>query len=354
MSETMKAAVYYNNSDIRIEELPVPEINDDEILVKTIACGLCGGETMEWYHIKRSPKVMGHEPGGIIVKAGKNVKDFREGDRVFVNHHVPEFTSHLSLRGHFTRDEAYRKSKLNPGAMCQYFKASASHVANGTYKLPDDMDFETATLLEPWGCVLGGLKVSGIKPADTVAVVGCGFMGQGFIHMAKLLGAGLVFACDFSDWRLEKALSLGASFGINPSKEDSVEKLKSLNSGRRADVVIVTVPLVKVLEQAFALAETGATIHMNSPTPPDQQMPFSPSDFYDRELVFTTKYSADHHDIYQVLRFLIAKRLEPKKVITHRFELEKIAEAFGLLAGGLEKGGESLKSVIYPNGMNAQ
>ena len=351
MSKTMKAAVYYNNSDIRIEDVPIPEINDDEILVKTIACGLCGGETMEWYHIKRSPKVMGHEPCGTIVQAGKNVKDFKEGDLVFVNHHVPQFTSHLSIRGHFTRDETYRKSKLNPGAMCQYFKASAAHVAYGTYKLPDDMDIETATLLEPWGCVLGGLKVSGIQPGDTVAVVGCGFMGQGFIHISRLFGAGLVFACDLSDWRLDKALSLGASFTINPSKEDAVEKLKSLNGGRRADVVIVTVPLVKVLQQAFALAEIGATIHMNSPTPPEELMPFNPSDMYDRELEFTTKYSADHYDIDQLLRLFIAKRLEPKKVITHRFELDEIVKAFDLLAGGLEKGGESLKSIIYPNGI---
>jgi threonine dehydrogenase-like Zn-dependent dehydrogenase len=90
---------------------------------------------------------------------------------------------------------------------------------------------------------------------------------------------------------------------------------------------------------------------MNSPTPPDQLKPFSPSDMYDRELVSTTKYSADHSDIYQLLRFFNAKRLEPKKAITHRFELDGIVEAFDLLAGGLEKGGESLKSIIYPNGI---
>ena len=345
---TMKAAVYYNNRDIRIEEVPVPEISDDEVLIKTIACGLCGGESMEWYHIKRAPKVMGHEPAGIIARAGKNVQNFREGDRVFVNHHVPQLNSHQSLRGHFTKDEAYKKSELKPGAMCQYFKASAAHVANGTFKLPDDLDYGTATLLEPWGCVLGGLKVAGIRPGDTVAVVGCGFMGQGFIHLSRLFGAGLVFACDLSDWRLGKALDMGASYTINPAAENAVEKLRGLNHGRRADVVIMTVPAVKALEQAFALAETGATIHMNAPPPPDHVMSFNPSDMYDRELELTTKYSADHNDIYQLFRLFDAKRLEPQKAITHRFELEGISEAFALLL----KGNESLKSVIYPNGMN--
>jgi L-iditol 2-dehydrogenase len=349
MSDLMKAAVYYNNSDIRIEDVPVPEINDNEILVKTIACGLCGGEAMEWYHIKRAPKVMGHEPAGIIVKAGKNVQNFKEGDRVFVSHHVPQLNSHQSLRGHFTKDDAYKKSELKPGAMCQYFKASAAHVINGTFRLPDDLDFGVATLLEPWGCVLGGLKVARIMPGDTVAVVGCGFMGQGFVHLSRLFGAGLIFACDLSDWRLEKALGMGASYTINPTKEDTVEKLRSLNHGRRADVVIMTVPAVKALEQAFVMAETGATIHMNAPPPVDQSMPFNPFDMYDRELELTTKYSADQNDIYQLFRLFEAKRLEGEKAITHCFELEEIATAFALLL----KGNESLKSIIYPNGINA-
>ena len=350
MKQTMKAAVYYNNSDIRIEEVPVPEIGDDELLVKTIACGLCGGETMEWYHIKRAPKVMGHEPAGIIVRAGKNVKDFKEGDRIFVNHHVPHFNSHESLRGHFTRDETYRKTKLDPGAMCGYFRVSSAHVLNGTYKLPDDMDFETATLLEPWGCVMGGLKVSGIQPGDTVVVIGCGFMGQGFIHLSRHFGAGLVFACDLLDWRLDKALTLGASHTLNPTKENCADKLRSLNYGRGADVVIVTVPVIKVLQQAFDLAETGATIHMNAPTPTDETMLINPFDMYNKEMEYTTKYSADHNDVYQLLRLFIAKRLEPQKVITHRFELDGIVDAFTLLVNG----GESLKSIIYPNGINAE
>jgi L-iditol 2-dehydrogenase len=344
----MKAAVYYNNTDIRIEEVPVPEIDENEILIKTMACGLCGGESMEWYHIKRAPKVMGHEPAGLIARVGRNVKTLKEGDRVFVNHHVPQLNSHQSLRGHFTKDAGYKKSELKPGGMCEYFKASADHVRNGTFILPGDMDFGTATLLEPWGCVLGGLKVCGIRPGDTVAVVGCGFMGQGFVHLSRLFGAGLVFACDLSDWRLNKALEFGASHTINPAKEDVVQKLQDLNHGRRADVVIMTVPSIKTLEQAFRMAETGATIHMNAPPPAEDVMKFIPSDMYDREISLTTKYSADQFDVYQLFRLFEAKRLEPKKAITHKFELGGINEAFRLLV----KGDQSLKSIIYPHGID--
>ncbi|MDR0877090.1 MAG: alcohol dehydrogenase catalytic domain-containing protein [Treponema sp.] len=349
MGGTMKAAMYYNNKDIRIEEVPIPEIDGDEILVKTIACGLCGGEAMEWYHIKRAPKVMGHEPAGIIAKAGRDVKKFKEGDRVFVNHHVPRLNSHQSLRGHFTKDDSYKNSELKPGGMCEYFKASAAHVENGTFLLPGWMDYGTATLLEPWGCVLGGLKVSGIRPGDTVAVVGCGFMGQGFIHLSRLFGAGLVFACDLSDWRLNKALEMGATATLNPEKEDIIQKMRDLNDGRKADVVIMTVPSIKTLEQAIQMAETGGTVHMNAPPPAGQVLNLIPADLYDREMGITTKYSADQFDIYQLFRLFLAKRLEPEKAITHKFELDGINEAFSLLI----KGGQSLKSVIYPNGINA-
>ena len=87
--KNMKVAMYYNNNDVRIEEMPVPEINDKELLVKVQACGICGSDVMEWYRIKKAPLVLGHEMSGDIVKVGKKVKKVKVGDRVFVSHHVP-------------------------------------------------------------------------------------------------------------------------------------------------------------------------------------------------------------------------------------------------------------------------
>ena len=346
MSKKMKAAVYYNNKDIRIEEVDIPQIGPDEILVKTIACGLCGGEAMEWYHIKRSPKVMGHEPTGIIEEIGKNVTGYKKGDRIFVNHHAINVNSHLSVRGHFTKDEVYHKSKLNPGGMCEYFKISPDHIKTSIIKLPDHMPYGEATILEPWGCVIGGLKKSNIQPGDTVAVVGCGFMGQGFVHMAHLFGAGKVIACDLSDYRLEKAKDAGAYYTMNPSKEDPVDALLRINEGRGADVVICTVPFVKVIAQAYSMVHTGGTLHINAPPPVEAVWEFKPNDMYSKEISITTKYSADHTDIYQLLGFMKAGAVDPSIGITHRFNLDGIEEAFHLLV----KGEESLKSVIYPHG----
>ncbi len=346
MAGTMKAAVYYNNSDIRIEERPIPEIGPGELLVKVVANGLCGGEALEWYHTRNAPKVMGHEPAGIVVKVGQGVTRFKEGDRVFVNHHVGRIQSHLALRGHFTLDPFYKHTHIDPGSACQYFRAPAVNVETDTHLIPDNVSFEEATVIEPWGCVVGGLKVAGIQPGDTVAVVGAGFMGMGFIHMAPLFGAGRVVALDFSDWRLGKALEMGATDTINPRQENAVEKLFDMTAGHGADTVIVTAPSVKAWELAYALVGKGGTLHFGAPPPGDQNWVINPEKLYFSEVTFTSKYSADHHDTYQVLRWLESGRIDPARTFTHRFLLDDMRVAFDLLL----EADRSLKSIIYPNG----
>ncbi|WP_305972402.1 alcohol dehydrogenase catalytic domain-containing protein, partial [Mameliella sp. MMSF_3537] len=173
MTNMMTAAVQYAIDDIRIEDRPVPEIGPGELLLKTLACGLCGGETMAWY--KTEPKVLGHEPVGEVVEVGAGVTDYKIGDRVFVNHHVGRVNSHLSRRGHFTRDPFYKSMKLDPGGVCDYYRVTAQHLAMDAHKLPDSISTEAAVTIEPWSCVLSGLKVCNIQPGDTVAVVGAGF-----------------------------------------------------------------------------------------------------------------------------------------------------------------------------------
>ena len=102
----MKVAVYYSNDDIRIEERPVPRISDNEILVRMMASGICGTDVMEWYRIKKAPRVLGHEMAGEIAEAGKGIEKFKKGDRVFVSHHVPCYKCHYCASGNFTACEA--------------------------------------------------------------------------------------------------------------------------------------------------------------------------------------------------------------------------------------------------------
>lgn len=346
MSDMMKAAVYHALDDIRIEERPVPEIGPGELLLKTLACGLCGGETMAWYK-KSEPKVLGHEPVGEVVEVGAGVTDFRRGDRVFVNHHVGRVNSHWSRRGHFTRDPFYSKMKLDPGGVCEYYRVTAQHLAMDAHVLPDSISTEAAVTIEPWSCVLSGLKVCNIQPGDTVAVVGAGFMGQGFVHMAPLFGAGKVVALDFSDWRLEKAREFGATHTINPKREDAVAAMRALNNGRLADTVVVIAPFASAWKQAMDLVEVGGCLHLGAPLPPGTDWVQDGNKAYFDQITVTSRYSSDHTDTYSYIRLLEAGRIRADDAISHRFAIEDSAEAFRLLV----EAEKSLKIVVYPHGL---
>jgi len=106
----MQVAMYYNNKDIRIHEIPIPEISDDEFLLKVMASGICGSDVTEWYRVPKAPKVLGHEATGVIAKAGRNVANVKAGDRVFVSHHVPCNKCRYCLKGHHTACEILHTS----------------------------------------------------------------------------------------------------------------------------------------------------------------------------------------------------------------------------------------------------
>ncbi len=346
MSDRMRAAVYHALDDIRVEERPIPEIGPGELLLRTLACGLCGSETMAWYK-KSLPKVLGHEAVGEVVEVGAGVTEFRAGDRMFINHHVGRVDSHLSRRGHPTRDPFYASTRLDPGGVCGYYRVTAQHVAMDAHRLPDSISTDAAVTIEPWSCVLSGLKVSNIQPGDTVAVVGAGFMGQGFVHLAPLFGAGKVVALDYSDWRLDRAMEFGATHRINPGRNDAVESMRNANNGRLADTVVVTAPLVQAWEQAMTLVEVGGCLHLGAPLPPGTGWTREGSSAYFDQITITSRYSSDQTDTYSYIRLLESGRINAEQAISHRFGMEDSAEAFRLLV----EAANSLKIVVYPHGI---
>jgi len=344
MAKMMKAAVYYNNRDVRLEERPIPQIGPGELLVKIEACGLCGGDTMEWYLVHKAPIILGHEPTGMIVEVGDGVEKFKEGDRVYVHHHVGCMACHYCRRGDFTMCDHFRQVHLDPGGFAEYVRVPAELVQLDTHRLPDNISFEEGTLIEPLACVLKGIKAAGIQPGDTVAVIGAGVMGLGFIQFARIWGAAKIIAFDFSGWRLEKARKLGADHIINPKVEDGKARLLELNDGRGADSVIVTPHHLAPVEFGLSLAGRGATVHVFAPPPPDAELRLNLNKFFFQQLTLTTSYSTTHIETSQVLDFMSNGRIATQDLITHRFGLDRVAEAIQLL----QQAGESLKIVIVP------
>jgi len=170
----MRVAMYYNNNDVRLEEMPVPRIGPGEILVKVIASGICGSDVLEWYRIKKAPIVLGHEIAGEIVEVGEGVGKVKEGDRVFVSHHVPCNTCRYCRSGNHTVCETLHTTNFDPGGFAEYIRAPRINVDQGTFILPDEITFEDGSFVEPLACVVRGQRVAGFRPGMSVLVLGSG------------------------------------------------------------------------------------------------------------------------------------------------------------------------------------
>jgi L-iditol 2-dehydrogenase len=343
--KNMKVAVYYSNDDVRLHTTPVPKINQDEILVKTEACGLCGGETMEWYLKPRAPKVLGHEITGTIAKIGEGVSKFAVGDRVVLHHHVSCMSCHSCLRGNYTLCEQYSNLAIDPGGQAEYVRVLAPVVEHDTFLLPDHISFKAGVAVEPLGCVMNGIRKVRIHPGDTIAILGVGFMGIGFTALCSIWPVSKIVVLDFNDWRLNKAREFGATHTINPKKEDPHDALRALNQGRLADVLFFTAPNIKAWELGLSLVEKGGTFHTNAPPHPDDFAKVNPSEFFFKEITLNAAYSASHIDTRAVLDLMIDKRFDAEAMITHQFGLDQVSDAIKLML----EGGESLKPVILPS-----
>jgi len=339
----VKVARYYSRHDIRLEEVPVPRIGAGEILVQVKACGLCGSDLMEWYANAKAPVVLGHEPAGVVAEVGEGVEAFEVGDRVFVHHHVPCFTCHYCLRGYYTLCETFKATHIDPGGFAEYIRVPALNVERDVLKLPPDLPFDQATLIEPVATCIRGIKRAGVQTGDTVAVIGAGVTGLIHIQLARMFGAGMIVATDFTPFRLKMARRLGADFTIHAG-EDVLTALKRLNEGRGADVVIVTPGNIKAMEQGMALAGEGATVLLFGPTPPEAVLPVSPYRLFFSEITITGSYSCSPPETRQALKLIRGGRIKVKELITHHFDLTGVGEAIRLAA----KAGESLKIVITP------
>ena len=344
MTGTMRVAVYYTNRDVRVEERPIPQIGPGEVLVKTEACGLCGGEAMEWYLAPRAPKILGHEPAGVIVEIGEGVTGFEVGDRVFVHHHVPCHDCRDCQRGAQTYCPAYSKTHIDPGGFADYFRVPRENVAE-MLKLPDHVSFEAASVIEPMSDCLYGIQTLRVVSGDTIAIQGAGFMGLCFVQLARLYPFARIVALDFNDWRLERALEMGATHTINPRLEDAPVALRDINEGRLADAVVSTAPSATAWEAALGLVGTGGTLHVNAPPHPDERVQVDPNRLYFSGITINHAYSSTKAETTAVLELIANGRVDAASLITHHFGFDSAAEGIDLIV----KAGESIKSVIIPS-----
>ena len=344
----MLAAVYYNNSDVRIQELPLPEIAEDEVLLKVMACGICGSDVLEWYRVPKASKVLGHEATGLIEKTGKKIREYQVGDRVFVSHHVPCNECRYCLNGHHTACETLHTTNYYPGGFSQYIRVPAINVEQGVYRLPLGISFEEGTFVEPLACVVRGQRLVEIKKEETVLIIGSGISGLLHLQLAKSRGVREVVAADLNPYRLDAAEKFGADHTIDARKR-LPQRLKEIN-GRLADKIIVCTGAANAALAALECVDKGGSILFFAVPKPTVKLPVPISDFWQNEITVKTSYGAAPNDLKESLAILTKKEVKVKDMITHRLSLKQIAQGFKLMS----EAGASLKVIIEPNRKQAQ
>ncbi|MBN2452852.1 MAG: zinc-dependent dehydrogenase [Candidatus Omnitrophica bacterium] len=340
----MRVAMYYANNDVRLEEMPKPVIGDDEILVRIEASGICGSDVMEWYRIHRVPLVLGHEIAGTIAEVGKNVTRFKVGDRVAVAHHVPCGECRYCRSGHETTCETLRKTNFYPGGFCEYVRVPKINVEKGVFRLPDKVSFEDATFIEPLACVLRGQRQAGLKKGSTVLVIGSGISGILHIRLARASGAGRIFATDISEFRLAFAGKSGADHAIN-AKDYAPAKLKELNDGYLADLVIICAGSQGAFEQGLRSIERGGTVLIFSAAGKDALLPVPVNEiFWRTEATITSSYAGSPQDHIEALEKISLEKVPVYDMITHRMALKETGLGFKLVA----EAKDSIKVIIQP------
>ncbi len=340
----MLVANYYSNKDIRLEERPIPQIDEGECLIKIQASGVCGSDLMEWYRKDRIPVVLGHETAGEIIEVGKGVKHLKTGDRVVASHHVPCLECRHCRRGHETMCQTLLSTTFDPGGFSQYVRLPKINTRLGVFPIPENVTYEEASFAEPLACVLRGQNRVNLSAGDSVAVIGSGISGILHIALAKVREADCIIAADINKNRLPWA----QKFGADRVTEDAnaLASMVMKQTGRKADIVILTTGHPEAVQAGFEAADEGATVLLFAPSDPDTTVQIDINKlFFKHDRTVTTTYANSPNDLKEALKLISEKKIPVADMITHRIPLDEIQYGFDLVQNGLE----SLKVIVEPN-----
>ena len=339
----MRVAMYYNNRDVRLEELPVPQIGPGELLIRTRASGICGSDLMEWYRIKKAPLVLGHEITGEIVELGAGVTNYKVGDRVFSSHHVPCGKCRYCLAGHQSVCDLLRTTHFDPGGFAEYIRVPKINVELGTLCIPDSMTFDEGSFIEPLACVVRAQRFARLAAGQSVLVLGSGISGLLHIQLARARGAARIIATDINEYRLRAAELFGADETIRGT-EDVPARLRDMNEGRLADVVIVCTGAIPAIQQAVKSVDRGGTLLFFAPTAAGVDVPIPLFDYWRDEISVVTSYAGSGDDLKESLALIRDHNVRVADMVTHRLPLAEAGLGFQLTAGGQD----SIKVIIDP------
>jgi len=345
----MRAGVYRGKGRVVVESVPIPQIRDGEVLFRVAACGICGTDIKKIHHgFLAPPQILGHELAGTVVKVGAGVTKFKPGDRVVSFHHIPCGACFYCEQKLFSQCAGYKKVGLtagfdpNGGGFAEYVRAMPWIVERGMIRLPDNVTFEEATFVEPVNTCLKAVRKARVAKGETVLVIGQGPIGMLLMMLAKIEGA-TVCTSDPMAGRRAASQHFGAAQAFDPCESNLVEEMRARTGGRGADAVLLAVPNASLVPEALAIARPGGRVLLFAHNDPVLKLEFPAAAVGIEEKEILGSYSASVEDQEESAALVFNHQLPMREMISHRFPLERIADALELAARPAD---DTLKVVI--------
>jgi L-iditol 2-dehydrogenase len=328
----MKAVVFYGSKDLRLEEVPRPEIGLGELLVKTVGVGLCGSDIDKILCEAVTPgTVLGHEVTGVVAEAGEGVSTFRVGDRVVLAHHVSCQACHYCDHGSDSKCALFRSTNLHPGGFAEYVRVPSPNVRLATFSIPESVTLERAVFTEPLACCVRAIERSRLGPMDTVLLVGMGSIGLLFVQLAKLQRAKVLASDVFPD-RLKLARSYGADITVNATDAYMKDVVREATDGRGVDLVLSTVASQPVLDQALSLVRDGGCLHFFAGRRGGLTVTLDLNELYEREVALLTTYSSSPRALREAFRLIVEGEVHTEGLISHKLPLANLLQGVQMMA----------------------
>jgi L-iditol 2-dehydrogenase len=345
----MRAGVYRDKGVVRLEEVPVPEVGEREVLIKVAACGICGTDIKKIFlGYVEPPQILGHEIAGRVVAVGSGVTKWKLGDRVMSFHHTPCGECFYCQKRSFSQCKQYKSTGLtggfmpNGGGFGEYVKAMPWVAERGIVALPDNVSFEEATFIEPINTIVKAVQKARVEPSENVLIIGCGPIGLQLLMVTKTVGA-RIYTSDPVTTRRTKSIKLGAVESFDPTSGKLVEEVKARTEGRGVDAVLVAVAHPTVVVEALAAARPGGRVLLFAANDPVTKIEFPAAAVGIDEKEILGSYSAAIDIQESAAALVLEKKLPVMEIVTHRFPLARIQEGLELAARPTE---DSLKILI--------
>jgi len=347
----MRAAVYEGPNRVGVRTVPVPPIGAGEILVRVAACGVCATDIKKIEHgLVPPPRIFGHEIAGTVALVGSGVTKFAPGDRVAVHHHIPCRTCFYCLRKLFSQCEFYRRTGTTAGyepaggGFAEYVRVMDWIVEAGTVRLPPEISLEEASFLEPLNTCLKALETAELQAGEVVAVMGQGPIGLMLTQALRARKAQVV-GLEPLEGRLRVARDLGADVALHPAADDFPATLAGMTDGRGADLAIVATASPEAILEAQRLVRRGGRVLLFAQTVPGEIVRVDASRICMEEKRLIGSYSSSIELQEQAVELIAAGLVNVRRLVTHRFPLERLLEGIHLASHPSE---DSLKVIITP------